>query len=774
MHFPPRELLGGFIPLLLPSSGAAWIEGYAVPCSIRQGDTVSICVSTDASAFDVQIFRVGARELLVHEAHGVPGFVQAVPESAWAGCDWTPSLQVLIPQEWPSGVYRVALDPGTPFGTRYATFTVFEDSPGSTARILFQNSTATWQAYNGWGGRSLYDWPSGNPRAHIVSYQRPYIEGLGMGSFPQEEENLVVWLESEGFGVEYCTERELHTGDVPLAAYDLVLIVGHCEYISKEMRDDIEAHVAALGNVAIFGGNTCWWQIRFDEGTESIICYKEDHLDPLYGVDNERVTVRWHENPVNRPANHWTGASLLHGGDPAGNHAYKVWKPDHWVFENTELVFGEEFGSEDELAGNEVDGADLVWIGGLPVPTGSDGTPLSFEILATSPATFGWATMGVLQEGGTVFNASSITWADGVASNAIAQQVTRNVIEELVEGDPYAPRDGRVELLDIGWCWSGSDLLINMMFRNRSVAQTSRRTEVHADARRLGGSPVIHYAETLELSPLLPGEITALQWTIPGDSLPPSAARLVAGENDPVPGCLVGNEWTGQLNIEWSEAGTNVTNMVARGHVGLPVCPNSDASAAQLAVQVNASSGHWAFLGMTPGWFAELRENDSGAPGNPAPNPLPPGPFDGWLCISADDNVVTPALAEMIWTIVTGSDTANVHVDAQSCDCFDPTGIPGESIRPLALQLHPPHPNPARHQVRVGYDLPKAAVVRLTVHDIAGRMVRVLLDREHDDGTHTLQWNLSNEQGDTLPAGVYFFRLAADDEVSTRTIVVAR
>jgi hypothetical protein len=765
-------LAGTFLLVLLPSSSAAWIEGYVVPCSVAQGETVSICVSTDVVAFDVQILRVGARDVVVYEAAGVPGFVQAVPESAWAGCDWIPSLQVPIPDDWPSGVYQVALIPDTPFGTRYATFTVYEDSPGSTGRILVQNSTATWQAYNAWGGRSLYT----NPRAYVISYQRPYAHFGGRGLFPNDEENFVVWLESEGFGVEYCTERELHSGAVSLAAYDLAIIMGHYEYVSKEMRDNIEAYIAASGNVAIFGGNTCWWQIRFEDGVDKIVCYKNASLDPLYGVDNERVTVRWYDDPVNRPENQWTGASLRHGGYPvAGNHAYTVWKPDHWVFQDTSLDLGEEFGAEEDLGGREMDGADLTWVGGLPVPTGSDGTPPSFEILATSPATDGWATMGIFQKGGTVFNAASIAWADGVASSNAIGQITRNVIKGLVEGDPYAPRVGRIQLLSASWRWVEDNLLVTMMFRNRSDAQTSRRTSVFADARRLGGSPAIHFAETLELGPLLPNEIAALNWTVPGDSLPPAAERLIVGESDPVPGCIAGTEWPGQLRIEWSEAGTQQSDATERGQVELPVCPKSEASSAQLAVQVNDASGAlWHFSGITPGWLAELRENAAGAPGNPAPNPLPPGPFDGWLCVSADDNIVPPASTEILWTIVSGSDTSTVSVDAQSCNCLDPTEISSQEKRPLALQLRSPVPNPARHSVRLGYDLPLASPIRMTVYDIAGRRVRVLVDCEQDVGRYALQWDLSDGTGNALPAGVYFLRLEDQDDVSTQRVVIAR
>src|SRR5687768_11377385 len=112
MRSPPRRVLGAFLPLLIPSSSAAWIEGYVVPCSIVQGGTVSLCVSTDVPTFDVQILRIGARDVLMYEAHDIPGFSQAVPESSWEGCNWISSLQVPISADWPSGVYKAALNPG--------------------------------------------------------------------------------------------------------------------------------------------------------------------------------------------------------------------------------------------------------------------------------------------------------------------------------------------------------------------------------------------------------------------------------------------------------------------------------------------------------------------------------------------------------------------------------------------------------------------------------------------------------------------------------------
>ena len=65
---------------------------------------------------------------------------------------------------------------------------------------------------------------------------------------------------------------------------------------------------------------------------------------------------------------------------------YTVHRPRHWVVAGTDLSVGDVFGTDLIVVGYEADGCELAWIDGQLVPTGADGTPEEFEILATSPA----------------------------------------------------------------------------------------------------------------------------------------------------------------------------------------------------------------------------------------------------------------------------------------------------------------------------------------------------------------------------------------------------
>ena len=442
---------------------ASSIEGYVWPPSAVQGDTVGIYVSTDTTSYDIRILREGASTVQYLEILGLPGVSQVTQVCAWVeGSGWILSHALPIPTDWPSGVYFAELTaPGA--DTSYAVFTVVEDAPGSTGSILFQNSITTWHAYNYWGGKSLYDGTStNNQRAWEVSFQRPYVRANGRGSFIEWELPFIRWVENEGYVIEYCTNIETHADPDLESNYSVFLSVGHDEYWSKEMRDNIEGRIASGGEVGFFGGNTCWWQIRFSDELDRVICYKDKFLDPLYGVDDDRVTVNWVSDPVLRPENIMTGVSWSNGGfvnsgpwypDSLGYGGYTAHRTYHWVFDGTGLSDSSGFGQPSTIVGYETDGALFTMQNGVPVGTGQDSTPLSYLILGTSVASKGFATMGIYEQGGTVFNAATTDWSHGLATDSTVAQITRNVIEGLLAGtttvgveDPHLRIRPRVRL----------------------------------------------------------------------------------------------------------------------------------------------------------------------------------------------------------------------------------------------------------------------------------------------------------------------------------------
>ncbi|MEW1838753.1 N,N-dimethylformamidase beta subunit family domain-containing protein [Nonomuraea angiospora] len=336
-----------------------------------------------------------------------------------------------IGDDWPSSLYRAI------YRDTSAYFVVRSAVPASP--ILVSIPFPTWEAYNrpGVPGEGLYQ--SEQPdRAVKVTFDRP-------GAGPQIEEwelGLLRWLGPAGYTVDYCSGLDLHGGLDLLSRYRLLVINGHDEYWSWEMRDAVEAFARRGGNIAIFSGNTCWWQVRFEDDLRTMVCYRDATADPMAATDPGRVTVEWPSDPVNRPENTLTGLSFRNGAGcwvdsrVMSQESYTARFAGHWVFEGTGLADGDTFGTG--AIGYETDAADLEWVAGVPRATGRDGTPPSFVVLATADLSHwrrygkgGAATMGLHRLGaGTVFNAGTINWGNTLDDAALAT-ITRNVLNRL-------------------------------------------------------------------------------------------------------------------------------------------------------------------------------------------------------------------------------------------------------------------------------------------------------------------------------------------------------
>ena len=201
--------------------------------------------------------------------------------------------------------------------------------------------------------------------------------------------------------------------------YDLLLIVDHDEYWSREMRDNVDRFVRNGGNVAVFSGNTCYRQVRLEGARNELMsCYKSPGADPC--SDNDAVSVAMASPPVCRPTPSTLGAGFTHGAgcwnnlSLMQNAAFAVRFPDHWAFAG---VIGSAVASGN--VGYETDAVAYVEEpeGYLRV-TGEDGVPLTYTVLGTADLRHwgpggkpGMATIGLFVRNGTVFNAASVFMA---------------------------------------------------------------------------------------------------------------------------------------------------------------------------------------------------------------------------------------------------------------------------------------------------------------------------------------------------------------------------
>src|SRR5262249_19986246 len=143
-------------------------------------------VSTIDASYQIRVFRMGwyggagAREVMspVIGAGAVQPMPIPDPVTGLIECNWTNPYFLTIPNDpsdptnWCSGVYLAQLT-GLQSGKQsYIIFVVRDNSRHST--YLFQCSVTTYQAYNNWGGASLYLFNSPNGKADKVSFNRPY------------------------------------------------------------------------------------------------------------------------------------------------------------------------------------------------------------------------------------------------------------------------------------------------------------------------------------------------------------------------------------------------------------------------------------------------------------------------------------------------------------------------------------------------------------------------------------------------------------------------
>jgi len=300
----------------ISGAGDASIQGFATDISVDQGETIDFKISTDATAYRIDIYRLGwyaglgARKVAtVLPSATLPQAQPAGisdPATGLLDCgNWAVSASWPVPAAATSGVYIAKLVRTDPEDGRasHIAFVVRDDDGGSA--LLFQTMETTWQAYNTFGGNSLYAGSATTPpagRAHKVSFNRPFATRGG----PLEdwvfnaEYPMIRWLEANGYDVSYFTGIDADRRGAEILEHAAYLSVGHDEYWSAAQRAAVEAARDAGVHLAFFSGNEVYWKIRWENSVDgsgtphrTMVCYKEGTLgenncggkcDPLPGV----------------------------------------------------------------------------------------------------------------------------------------------------------------------------------------------------------------------------------------------------------------------------------------------------------------------------------------------------------------------------------------------------------------------------------------------------------------------------------------------------------
>ena len=409
------------------------IEGFAAPATVNAGQQVQLYVSTTATAFSFAVYRMGYYQghgaRLMYASQPVPGVLQPAPTvdpttRMVSAANWQASTTIHTSATWVSGVYIVKLLSATGF-MRYAIFVVRNDA--SAAPIVVQIPFFTYQAYNRWGDHSLYRGlaPDGTYtfpyRSYAVSFDRPYDLNAGLGDFSMYDVELVNWLEQQSYNVTYMTDADLDLAHTSLAQRKLVIVSGHSEYWSTQMRHDITAARDAGTSLAFFGGNDVYWHIRLLNSPlgpdRVVVCYKDATLDPVAQSDPLATTVRWEDPPLHNPEVSLLG--LEYGGGVAATTPGEIADGSLPFLQNTTLQVGSSIAG---VIGGEYD---------RQAQTGAPATvrlilssPVQCKPTSQCPASgMDTANASIYQapSGAKVFDAGTFQWSWGLSDLRVDQ-----------------------------------------------------------------------------------------------------------------------------------------------------------------------------------------------------------------------------------------------------------------------------------------------------------------------------------------------------------------
>jgi hypothetical protein len=91
-----------------------------------------------------------------------------------------------------------------------------------------------------------------------------------------------------------------------------------------------------------------------------------------------------------------------------------------------------------------------------------------------------------------------------------------------------------------------------------------------------------------------------------------------------------------------------------------------------------------------------------------------------------------------------------------------------------ALRLRSIHPNPSPGDIVVQFDLPSAAMTELSIYDPAGRLTRRLLSEPLRMGSHSRSWDLRDDHGIRVPAGMYLLVVQAEGQRQVQKVAIVR
>jgi hypothetical protein len=112
-----------------------------------------------------------------------------------------------------------------------------------------------------------------------------------------------------------------------------------------------------------------------------------------------------------------------------------------------------------------------------------------------------------------------------------------------------------------------------------------------------------------------------------------------------------------------------------------------------------------------------------------------------------------------------GGNGSRVNISALTADS---RGLPHSYL------LKPNYPNPFNPSTNISFELPINGHVRIDIFNMLGQRVRTVTDRDYLVGRHSVEWDGTDESGESVATGVYFYRMTSGDVTSTKKMMMLK
>jgi hypothetical protein len=397
------------------------IEGYARRISAAAGTCLPLYIHAPSRIYSLKVVRYGAAEEALFHDPCVEGHPQDYRADAFEnGARWRRSYTLALGAGWRSGLYSARLSAAGGASFELA-FIVRNPRPPAAGGLAVLASTNTWQAYNNWGGASIYvnDIDDGLQRADafIVHSQRPNPAASpldGPGHLARGERYVLGWLEKNNISYDLVADIDLHESPGLLAPYQTLLINTHSEYWTEEMYEALETFQARGGNLIYLSGNGLYWKALIRGQRMEV---RSDHSAHTLAGE---AGGRW--RALGRPEWRMLGIGFTKAGGRSRYRPYRVLAPEHWIFEHTGVREGDLIGAKGlngAASGWEIDKLDRTR------------RPPGLVHLAKGANRWGSGADLVYfphAGGGAVFSTGSITFGGSLAVDPVLSRMLLNVI----------------------------------------------------------------------------------------------------------------------------------------------------------------------------------------------------------------------------------------------------------------------------------------------------------------------------------------------------------